>query len=196
MTRWLLRAAFAALLAWVLTGCEHLQTGQSGIKAGAKVFVRAVYAQVPDAEVDSLPYRGVDVPRTVKRIRDRFSQIRPFLERGVIGIASDGFLRARDAAGFVREERDALERLIRAENNDRLLLYRALSDETGHGEESDWIAYVAETFAAEWIGQAPAGWWYQDQQRRWVQTSAASGANQVPLHEQSQGELARVRHRE
>jgi len=171
----LLRPALGALLALVLVGCEHLRTGASGTEVEAKAVVRVIYGQLPDAAVDSLPYRGVDIPRAVKRIRDRFPQITPFLERGVIGIGSDGLLRVRDAAGLAQEERTALERLTRAENNDRLLLYRALSDQTGHGDESDWIAYVGATFAAEWIGQAPAGWWYQDDRRRWAQTPATSG---------------------
>jgi len=171
----LLPPVLAALLALVLAGCEHLQTGASGTKVEAKAVVRVIYEQLPDAAVGSLPYRGVDIPRAVKRIRDRFSQIKPFLERGAIGIGSDGLLRMRDAAGLAQEERAALERLIRAENNDRLLVYRGLADQTGHGDESDWIAYIGETFAAEWIGQAPAGWWYQDAQRRWAQTPVTSG---------------------
>jgi len=170
-------SVLGALLALVMAGCEHLNlnTGASGTKVEAATVVRAVYDQVPDAALGSLPYRGIDIPRAVKRIRDRFSQIKPFLERGVIGIASDGLVRMRDAAGLAQEERAALERLIRAENNDRLLLYRGLADETGHGDESDWISYVGETFAAEWIGQAPAGWWYQDDRRRWAQKPATSG---------------------
>ncbi len=175
MTDRLLRPVLGALLALVLAGCEHLQTGQSGAKVQAEAVVRVVYDQLPDAAVDSLPFASVDIPRAVKRIRDRFSQIKPFLERGVIGIGSDGLVRVRDAAGLAQEEHTALERLIRAENGDRSLLYRALSDQTGHRDESDWISYVGVTFAAEWIGQAPAGWWYQDQQRRWAQTPAASG---------------------
>lgn len=164
-----------ALLAFVLAGCEHFQTGASGAKVEAKAIVRVIYDQQPDAAVGGQLFTGVDIPRTVKRIRNRFSQIKPFLERGIIGIGSDGLVRVRDVAGLSQEEQTALERLIRAENGDRSLLYRALSDQTGHGDESDWISYVGETFAAEWIGQAPAGWWYQDRQRRWAQTPATSG---------------------
>jgi len=170
-------SVLGALLALVMAGCEHLNlnTGASGTKVEAKAVVRVIYDQQSDAAVGSLPYRGVDIPRAVKRIRDRFSQIKPFLERGAIGIGSDGLLRMRDAAGLAQEERAALERLIRAENSDRLLVYRGLADQTGHGDESDWIAYIGETFAAEWIGQAPAGWWYQDDRRRWAQKPATSG---------------------
>ena len=171
----LLRPVLGALLALVLAGCEHLQTGASGSKVEAKAVVRVIYDQQSDAAVGSLPYRGVDIPRALKRIRDRFSQIKPFLERGAIGIGSDGLVRMRDAAGLAQEERAALERLIRAENNDRLLIYRGVSDESGHGDESDWIAYVGETFAAEWIAQAPAGWWYQEDRQRWAQKAAGAG---------------------
>jgi len=170
-------SVLGALLALVLAGCEHLNlnTGASGAKVEARAVVRVVYDQLPDAAVDSLPYTGVDIRRAVKRVRDRFSQINLSFERGVIGVASDGLVRVRDAAGLAQEERTALERLIRAENRDRLALYRALSDESGHPDESDWISYVGETFAAEWIGQAPAGWWYQDDRRRWAQKPATSG---------------------
>jgi CheY-like chemotaxis protein len=176
MSNSLLRPVLGTLLALVLAGCEHLHTGATSAKVEAKAVVRAVYEQVPDAALKDLPYAGVDGPRTVRRIRDRFPQIRPFLERGVVGITADGLLGLRDAAGLAPEERTGIERLVRDENRDRLLLYRTVSDQTGHPDESDWMSYVSENFATEWIGQAPGGWWHQDPRRHWTQKPPASSA--------------------
>lgn len=163
--RHLLGLTAAALLLAACSGTQ-VQSGATGTKIEAKQVVALVYAQAPDAEIDKLLYSGGDLTRAIKRLRDRFPQLKPWLEDGAIGNTASGFVALRDPA-----RREQLRELIRIENRDRTFLYREASDVVGHGDQDleSWLPYASFTFGSEWIGQGPSGWWWQNEHGQWRQ---------------------------
>lgn len=102
---------------------------------------------------------------SLQRMLLRWPQVQGELERGSVGMTDDGMLRIRQANGRLAE----LKMLVRQENFDRQMLYRALCAELGYSEGwvIHWLPTVEDTFAREWVKQAPAGWWHADAEGRW-----------------------------
>ena len=161
--RYLLGLGAAAL---VLSACGNtqVQSAATGTKIEAKQVVALVYAQAPDAEINKLPYSGGDLTRAIKRMRDRYPQLKPWLDQGFIGNTASGFIALRDTA-----RRDQVRELMSIENRDRSLLYRETSEAVGYDDEHpDWLPYVYFSFGTEWIGQGPAGWGWMNERRQWL----------------------------
>ena len=163
--RRLLGAGAAALL---LSACGNIEvyTGAGGTKVEAQKVAALVYAQAPDTEIDRLPYSGGDLTRAIKRLRDRYPQLKPWLDQGVIGNTASGFVALRDPA-----RREQVRDLLRAENRDRALLHNQASIAVGHGDENldVWLPYASHTFGTEWIKQGRPGWWWLNEKRQWMQ---------------------------
>ena len=162
--RYLLGLGAAALL---LSACGNtqVQSAATGTKIEAKQVVALVYAQAPDAEINKLLYSGGDLTRAIKRMRDRYPQLKPWLDQGVIGNTAGGFIALHDTA-----RRDQVRDLMSKENRDRSLLYRETSEAVGYDDEHpDWLPYVYFSFGTEWVGQGPAGWWWLNERRQWLQ---------------------------
>jgi hypothetical protein len=167
MSKFLVSAAAALLLsACSSTHTVSVQTGAAGTLIEAKQVAALVYAQAPDSEIDKLLYSGGDLTRAIKRLRDRYPQLKPWLDQGVIGNTSSGFVALREPA-----RREQVRELLRAENRDRALLHNRASEAVGHGGESldIWLPYASHSFGREWITQGQAGWWWLNEQRQWVQ---------------------------
>ena len=75
-----------------------------------------------------------------------------------IGIQADGLLAVKDAGSVPLKDRNKVAKLVAAENKDRESLYQAIANANGHPE---WAAQIKSTFAARWVSNAQAGWWYQ-----------------------------------
>lgn len=158
-----------------IAGCGAMTASRATL-AEAKAVVEVVYGQLPDAAVDRLPYTAGPISPTVKRLRARLPDLRPWFEAGLIGIAANGLIRIRTLDDLPRERQDAIRVLVQKENRDRLILYDAHTEEVGHGNDmfgDIWSAYEGASFAAEWVAGAPAGWWYQDDRRLWWQKKIA-----------------------
>ena len=146
-------------------GSTGLYIASSGTTTEAKQVVALIYAQAPDAKIQKLPYSGGDLTRAIKRLRDRYPQLKPWLDEGVIGNTASGFIALHDPA-----RRDQVRDLMSIENRDRSLLYRETSEAVGYDDEHpDWLPYVYFSFGTEWIGQGPAGWWWMNERRQWLQ---------------------------
>jgi len=153
----------AAALLLSACGTTGLYVAADGTAIEAKQVVALIYAQAPDDRIQKLPYSGGDLTRAIKRMRDRYPQLKPWLDQGVIGNTANGFIALRDPA-----RRDQVHDLMSKENCDRSLLYREASDAVGYDDEHpDWLPYVYFTFGTEWIGQGPPGWWWLDERRKW-----------------------------
>lgn len=167
--RHLLLLCLTLLLA---TGCSethvfHIQTGADGTKIEAKQVVSAVYSQAPDTEIDQLLYSGGDLVRAVKRIRDRYPLLKPWLDQGIIGNTASGFVALRD-----QQSAPELRDLLRAENSDRAFLHTQVSVAVGHGtgyDLSTWLPYASYSFGSEWIAQGQSGWWHLGEEKDWKQ---------------------------
>lgn len=100
-----------------------------------------------------------------KSMANRFTQLRPHLDAGVIGLTHDGIVALRDAATIDVKALVALDALIIEENKDRATLYREIARANNRPE---WESDLRATFAKRWISRLPAGWFYRDEKGQWV----------------------------
>ena len=103
----------------------------------------------------------------------RFPEVRKALEEGRIGLTADAYL-ALHEPGTAQDKS-----IVEMENLDRVILYAASAVEVGHGINDlygDWMPYERDTFAREWLAQAPNGWWYRDERGNWQRKAESPGA--------------------
>lgn len=89
----------------------------------------------------------------------RHGQLAAHYASGAVGLTRDGLVAVRDANAVPLKDRQAVNSLVSAENNDRNALYKEIASANGHPE---WEAEVRGTFAQRWVQKAQGGWWYQD----------------------------------
>jgi uncharacterized protein YdbL (DUF1318 family) len=123
-------------------------------------FVEQAYAQDADINVSNPAIRALK-----ESIRVRSDAIKPYMDRGNIGIARDGMLALRSTDGLSLKERADTQQLVSAENRDREALYAEIAKANNIATES--IPRIKAIFAQSWIDQARPGWWIQDNQGNW-----------------------------
>lgn len=121
---------------------------------------RAINFAIPAAEAAEadLSIDSPEIRRVTSEMEKRFSSLQGFYASGAIGIKSDGFLAVRDAGNVSLKDRNQVNKLVAAENEDRHELYQAIANANGHPE---WVTQIKSTFASRWISNAQAGWWVQ-----------------------------------
>ena len=117
-------------------------------------FVSEAFAQDADINVTNPAIRALK-----ESIKNRSNAIKPYMDRGNIGIARDGLLAIRSADGLNLKERAEVNQLIDAENKDREALYAEIAKANGIPKED--IPKIKSIFAKSWIEQAQPGWWIQ-----------------------------------
>lgn len=117
-------------------------------------FVSEAFAQDADINVTNPAIRALK-----ESIKNRSNAIKPYMDRGNIGIARDGLLAIRSADGLNLKERAEVNQLIDAENKDREALYAEIAKANGIPKEN--IPKIKSIFAKSWIEQAQPGWWTQ-----------------------------------
>ena len=159
--------AWVALLSLALAACESTPTHLLTYSAqGVVIQAERLVAPFFGLTADPLPYGGPDVDRPLRRMHQRFAQLKAQLDSGTLGLTDEGEVDIREAAAVTPE----LELLVCRENNDRALLYRAMSTAVGYAE-GIYAPQVQADFATEWQKRAPAGWWLRDDQGQWWQKS-------------------------
>jgi uncharacterized protein len=123
-------------------------------------FLSEASAQEADINVSNPAIRALK-----ESIRVRSDAIKPYMDRGNIGIARDGLLALRTADGLNLKERAEAQQLVEAENRDREALYSEIAKANNIAKES--IPKIKSIFAKSWIDQARPGWWTQDAQGSW-----------------------------
>ncbi len=126
----------------------------------ALTWTAEAHAQEADINVSNPAIRALK-----DSIRNRSSAIKPFMDRGNIGIAQDGLLAIRSADGLNLKERAETKQLVDAENRDRESLYAEIAKANNISRDS--IPRIKAIFATSWIDQAQSGWWIQDSQGVW-----------------------------
>ncbi len=93
-----------------------------------------------------------------------------FMDKGVIGEASNGFIIVRDAESIKSDAsmRAYVERLISEESRDRGIIFERIIEVT-EGLSSSDVAKVQEIFAKKFRNDAKIGWWIQEADGTWVQ---------------------------
>lgn len=124
------------------------------------VFVDDAYAQEADINISNPAIRALK-----ESIRVRSDAIKPYMDRGNIGIAQDGLLAIRTTEGLSLKERAETKQLVDAENRDREALYAEIAKANNIATES--IPRIKMIFAKSWMDQARPGWWIQDNQGNW-----------------------------
>ena len=118
------------------------------------------YAQEADINVSNPAIRALK-----DSIKHRSDSIKPFMERGNVGINQDGLLTVRTTDGLSLKERAEVQQLVDAENRDREALYLEIAKANNFPKES--VPKIKRIFANSWTDQAKAGWWIQDAQGSW-----------------------------
>ncbi len=130
------------------------------LRVASLIFVSEALAQEADINVSNPAIRALK-----DSIKRRSSAIKPYMERGQIGIGQDGLLKLRFADGLNLKERAEAQQLIETENRDREALYAEIAKANGIATEN--IPRIKAIFAKSWIEQAQTGWWIQDSQGNW-----------------------------
>ena len=123
-------------------------------------LVNEAHAQEADINVSNPSIRAIK-----DSIKARSEAIKPFMDRGNIGIGSDGLLTIRNSDGLNLKERAEIKQLVDAENRDRENLYGEIAKANNISNES--IPKIKAIFAKSWLEQARPGWWIQDSQGNW-----------------------------
>ncbi len=92
-------------------------------------------------------------------MQTRHGKLASFYSSGAVGLTKDGLIAVKDAGAVALKDRQSLNSLVSAENNDRNALYKEIAVANGHPE---WEAEIRSTFAQRWVQKAQSGWWYQD----------------------------------
>ena len=119
-------------------------------------LIGLAHAQEPDINVSNPAIRALK-----DSIKQRSEAIKPFMDRGNVGITQDGLLAVRNTDGLSLKERADITQLIQAENRDRESLYAEIAKANNIAKES--IPRIKSIFAKSWIDQARPGWWIQEQ---------------------------------
>lgn len=134
----------------------------SGGLALLSFFISDAHAQAVDITI-----RTPAIQTIQDRMAARFdSALQAHFGSGALGFGRDGLLVLREAAAVPLKDRAALNQAVADDNRDRAAVYREIAVANGHPE---WEPQIRETFAAQWIASARAGWWYQAADGGWKQ---------------------------
>jgi len=95
----------------------------------------------------------------------RHAELAPLYGNGAVGLTRDGFVALRDANAVPLAQRQQLNSLVAAENQDRSALYHEIARANGRPE---WENDIRATFAQRWINKAQGGWHYQNNTGAWT----------------------------
>jgi uncharacterized protein YdbL (DUF1318 family) len=123
-------------------------------------LVSVAQAQEADINVSNPAIRALK-----DSIKQRSGAIKPYMDRGNIGIGQDGLLALRNSDGLDLKARAEVKQLVDAENRDREQLYAEIAK--ANGIPASNIPRIKSIFAKSWIDQAQPGWWIQDAQGNW-----------------------------
>ncbi len=98
-------------------------------------------------------------------MQSRHAQLAGFYASGAVGLTRDGNIALRDANAVSLAQRQQVNSLITAENQDRAALYREIARANAKPE---WEGEIRATFAQRWIEKSQPGWYYQNPSGSWV----------------------------
>ena len=123
-------------------------------------FVNEAHAQEADINVSNPAIRALK-----DSIKNRSELLKPYMDRGNVGITRDGLLAVRATDGLSLKERAEVQQLVDAENRDREALYLEIAKANNFAKES--VPKIKAIFAKSWVEQARPGWLIQDAQGNW-----------------------------
>ena len=112
-----------------------------------------------DLNVDSPGIRAAKASR-----KARYPQLKPYLDKGILGESRDGLLALRTVEGLDARVRVMLNTLIDGENKDR----KDLFSEFARANNLADIGAVQTQFAHAIRDEMASGQWYQDDSGKWI----------------------------
>lgn len=98
-------------------------------------------------------------------MQKRHTELAPYFANGAVGLTRDGYVALRDANAVALAQRQQVNGLVAAENQDRSALYREIARANGKPE---WENDIRTTFAQRWTDKAQGGWYYQNNVGAWT----------------------------
>lgn len=98
-------------------------------------------------------------------MQQRHNQLATHYDSGAVGFTQDGLIAMRDANAVPLAQRQSVNALIAAENQDRNALYLEIARANNN---PGWEKDIRSTFSQRWIKLAKTGWWYQAANGIWV----------------------------
>ncbi|MBX3703511.1 MAG: YdbL family protein [Steroidobacteraceae bacterium] len=140
-------------------GNEQSSVGMPGRAMLASAFAGAVELLVPAAHAQAdIDISSPAIRALTASMKARAADLEPFFDSGAVGLTADGLIELRDANAVPLADRNRARKLVSDENADRNALYREIASANGHPE---WEADIRSTFAARWVANARAGWYYK-----------------------------------
>ena len=99
-------------------------------------------------------------------MKNRYPQLKPYFESGVLGLANSGQIAIRDASALPLKEKATLNTLVGQQNRDLLSLYQEIAKANQLG--ADAVTKLQKTFADRWREKAQSGRWIQTDAGAWV----------------------------
>lgn len=124
-------------------------------------IVPAAHAQSADISISTPAIHSLK-----EKMKQRHSRLQPYYNSGAIGMDRRGLLDLRDPRAVSIKERNEVNQLVAAENQDRNALYVEIARANGHPE---WEEDIRSTFARRWVANAPPGWYFMDSSGNWKQ---------------------------
>lgn len=131
----------------------------SALECALELMVPAAHAQA-DIDISSPAIRALTAS-----MKARAAELEPFFDSGAVGLTSDGLIELRDANAVPLADRNRVRKLVNDENGDRNSLYREIASANNHPE---WESDIRSTFAARWVANAQAGWYYKSAGGGWT----------------------------
>jgi uncharacterized protein YdbL (DUF1318 family) len=98
-------------------------------------------------------------------MQKRHGELHAYFGNGAIGLTREGFIALREPNAVPLPQRQQVNGLVAAENQDRATLYREIARANGKPE---WESEIRATFAQRWIDKAAGGWYYQNNAGAWT----------------------------
>lgn len=121
--------------------------------------VRLAYAEV-NIDVSTPAIRGIK-----ESMKNRFTQLKIFYDKGAIGENNKGLVDVRDTVGLNLQERSQVNKLVEQENKDREALYIEIANANKLGAES--VPQIRKIFSNSWREKSQSGWWVQNDGGNW-----------------------------
>ena len=93
-------------------------------------------------------------------------ELKPYYDKGAVGITRDGYLEVRDTSGLNLGQVAKLRKLVNDDNEARRQLYREVA--AALDLDASQVSKIEDIFAKQWRGKAASGWWVQQDNGNWV----------------------------
>lgn len=105
--------------------------------------------------------------RAVKgSIKNRAAELIGFLDAGHVGLSHDGLLKVRSSDGLSLKQKGQVNKLVKAENQDRKRLYQEIAIANDFPDKAGEVQTI---FAESWRKQAQKGWYLEKPDGNWGQ---------------------------